>query len=658
MPKFLLLILVIFLPQVVLPQPRGESLSDRPVTEVDTTPAFIKTWRLVEDFTTMEDFTFDTAQNTFQIYNPLYRNSISNAYLGNLGLRGQNKLYFNDDPGTGFLFLQSYAPYLYTPEKNMYYNITKPFSMLEYYTSTGMQKEQKEEVFHGIHSQNVNPFINVGFDIKLVSSGGLYKNQQGKLSHFSLFGSRTGKDYTVHSGLHFNGLFAEENGGLQSDSIFMNSNTDEASYEVNLSDARSNTRSLNYQLTQRYRFGRMVEVEDTTSETGFREVRDKTSKTGSFIHTLKLERDYRLYTDDASGQVSGFYPDYFFNTSKTFDSTYFRNLSNTLQIMLDENPNRKNDFGARAFITHEWVRYAYNIRDSVFTATDTTVILSRKHQYGNVSVGASALHTVGTGWSWVFAGQFYPLGYKAGDLILRGKITKMFQGKKGESRIQIAGKMSLLEPDHFLNHYESNHYRWHNDFRKVKDIRGSLLLTNETFSLSAKANLSLVSGYMYFNEQALPAQHNPVISIIGFDVDKKFTLGPFHSDHRLVYHLNTNKDVVRIPDLSYYTSDYFSFYLVKNVLSLEMGFDLYYYTKYRGLAFAPSSGMFYAQEIREIGNYPYLNLFLTAKLKRTRFYLRWDHAYAGMIDKNYFHVLHFPTAGRVMRLGLSWTFYD
>ena len=499
----------------------------------------------------------------------------------------------------------------------------------------------------------------MGLDLRLINSGGMYANQLSKLTNFTFFGSRTGKDYSVHSGFHFNGINAEQNGGLQSDSIFINSNDEPNTYDVNLEDVNSRIRGLNYNFTQRYRFGKTEEVVDTTSLTGVRKLRDKTSKTGSFIHTLNFERNYRHFTDATSGSNPGFYPAYFIDPVGTFDSTYYRNLSNTFQIMLDENPNREKDFGARAFIAHDWVRYAHNIRpDSSFSGNDTIVTKSRKYQYSNVHVGASALHTVGGGWSWVFAGKFYPLGYKAGDIVLRGEITRMFQGNKGESRIQISGSLSTGEPDHFLKHYESNHYQWHNDFRKVKDIRGALLISNEAISLSARADLSLVSGYVYFNEQALPAQHNPVISIIGFDVDKKFRLGPFHSDHRLVYHLNTNKNVVRIPDLSYYTSDYFSFDLVKNVLHIEIGFDLYYYTRYRGLAYAPSSGMFYAQEIREIGNYPYGNLFLTAKLKRTRFFLRWDHVYAGQIEKNYFHVLHYPIPGKVMRIGLSWTFYD
>jgi hypothetical protein len=656
MKKICILFLVMIAPFTVYSQRPGTSAE---VAAADTAPAFVRTWSLVEDFTTMKDFQFDTMQTGFQIFHPVYRNSYSNAYLGNLGLQSKNNLYFNKEVQPGFLFMRPYISYLRTPESVMYYNITKPFTMLEYYTSASGEKEQREEIFHLLHTQNFNPFINLGIDLEMLSSGGPYLNQKGKVTNFTFFGSRTGKDYTVHTSFLYNGFNAQENGGLANDSVFMNTDQDPASYEVNLPEADSRIRGMNYQLTQRYRFGNLEEVVDTTSESGFRKLRSKTSKTGSIIHTLGFERAHRIYIDPSSGSNTDFYPVSYIDPVGTFDSSYYRNLSNTIQVMLDENPNREKDFGARAFLTHELVRYAHNTApDSSFTASDTIVSLDRFYQYGNVQIGASILHTVGTGWSWVFAGEFYPFGYKSGDIILRGEITKMIQGKNGESRIQVSGKMSTEEPDHFLRHYESNHYQWHNDLRKVKDIRGALQFSNEALSFDARADLSLVSGYMYFNEQAVPSQHNPVISIIGFEVNKNFKLGPFHSKHQLNYNLNTNKDVVRIPDLSYYTSDYFAFYLVKNVLKLEMGFDLYYYTKYRGLAFSPSSGMFYAQEIRDIGNYPYLNLFLTAKLKRTRFYLRWDHVYAGQIDKNYFHVLNYPTAGKVFRFGLSWTFYD
>jgi hypothetical protein len=168
----------------------------------------------------------------------------------------------------------------------------------------------------------------------------------------------------------------------------------------------------------------------------------------------------------------------------------------------------------------------------------------------------------------------------------------------------------------------------------------------------------LVSDLVYFNDSAMPVQHQPVVSVISGELRKDFKAGIFHSNHQINYQVSSDNNVIRIPNFSYYTSNFLGFVVVKNALTAEIGFDLYYYTKYRALAFSPSSGVFYNQDVQEIGNYPYLNLFLNAKLKRTRFYIKWDNPYAGLIKKNYFHVLAYPTRGKVVRFGLSWSFYD
>ncbi len=624
----------------------------------DTTHAFVKIWNLTEDFAVMRDKKIDTLKTQFQIYDPVFSHSIANDFLGNTGLQSQNKIYFNQEKQPEFFFMRPYIPYLYTPENNTYFNTTKPFTLLEYFSTAG-NKQKREDIFHAIHTQNLTPFLNLGFDIRLLSSAGLYSRQKAKVTNFNLFGSRTGHDYSFQTSFHVNNMSAEENGGIADDSIFYNENIDEKAYDIHLEDADSRIRSLMFHFTQRYRFGKEEQVADTTSETGFRRWRERTAKTGSLLHTIEYQRSYRLYRDDITGQNRDFYPAFFIDSMQTRDSTYFRSLRNTFQLMLDENPNRKNDFGARAFISHDWVRYAFNTAgDTVISDGDTSIMQHKYYQYHNVHLGASVLHTVGLGWDWVFAGRFFLLGYRAGDLILDGNITKKFQGRKGESRISILGKFSLQEADHFLNFYESNHFRWYNDLRKIKEIRGSLSVSNETIQLEAGAHLSLVTDLVYFTDSVTPAQHGGVVSLIGLDLHKHFSAGIFHSDHRMHYQLSSDNNVVRLPDLAYYTSNYISFTVVKNALTAQVGFDLYYYTRYRALAFAPSSGIFYNQDIRELGNYPYLNPFLTAKLKRTRFYLRYDHPYAGLIKKNYFHVLNYPMPGRVFRFGLSWTFYD
>ncbi len=657
MMRILSLLTALILPYLAFSQeiPEENLISER----TDTTKAFIKIWSLTEDFAVMRDKEIDTMKTQFQIYDPVFSNSIANAFLGNTGLQTQNLIYFNQEKRPGFFFMRPFTPYLYTPENNTYFNIIKPFTLLEY-SSTFGNKEKREDIFHAIHTQNLTPFLNVGFDIRLLSSGGLYSRQKAKLTNFNLFGSYTGHDYSFHSSFHVNNSSAEENGGIADDSIFFNENIDEKAYDIKLENADSRIKSLMFHFTQRYKFGKEEQVADTTSETGFRKWRDRTVKTGSLLHTLEYQRSHRLYTDEITDMNRDFYPNYFIDPNQTRDSTYFRSLRNTFQLMLDENPHRKNDFGARAFISHDWVRYAFNtVYDTLVSNGDTSVHRNHKYyQYNNVQLGATVMHTVGGGWDWIFDGRFYLIGYRAGDLNASGKITKEFQGKKGKSRISISGEFSLQEADHFLNFYESNHFRWYNDFRKIKDIRGSLQVSNEAIQLDAGAHLSLVSDLVYHTDSVMPAQHGGVISVIGLDLHKHFSAGIFHSDHQINYQLSSDNNVVRLPDLSYYTSNYISFTIVKNALTAQLGFDLYYYTRYRALALAPSSGMFYNQDIMELGNYPYLNPFLTAKLKRTRFYLRYDHPYAGLIKKRYFHVLNYPMPGRVFRFGLSWTFYD
>jgi hypothetical protein len=624
----------------------------------DTTPNFIRTWRMKEDFTVIEDYPMDTAQTGFQVSNPIYKISISQAFLGNLGLQTRDNLYFSRESEPDFFFLKPFAPYLYDPESTTFYNITVPFTLLEYFASTG-DRLKREETFHAIHTQNINPFINLGFDVRLLSSEGTYLRQKSKFNSASLFGSYTGHDYSLYATLHVNTQTAQENGGLKNDSLFIHSNKDERAYEVNLEEAESNMRNINFHYTHRYRFGKFEEIPDTTSETGFRRLRERTAKTGSFIHNLEFQRNYRLYKDRITDFNRDFYPDYFIHPEQTNDSAYFHSLSNMFQVMLDENPNRTNDFGARAFIEHDWVKYSFATpNDTNVVNGDTTFIRHRNYNYQDIHIGASFLHTVGEGWDWLARGRYYLIGYRAFDLILDGYISKTFKGKRGQSMIRIEGEFSFQEPDHFLKVYESNHYRWKNDFSKTKEYSGSLTLSNEAIRGLARFNFSLVNDLVYFDDSARPVQHRPVVSVLSGELKKDFEAGIFHSNHHLHYQVSSDNNVVRIPDLSYYTSNFIGFTVVKNALDAEIGFDFYYYTRYRALAFTPSTGVFHNQDVREIGNYPYLNVFVNAKLKRTRFYLRYDHAYAGLIKKEYFHVLHYPTRGRVFKFGLSWTFYD
>jgi hypothetical protein len=627
----------------------------------DTTAPIVRTWQLKDDYSRMADFSLDTLQTSFQIFNPVMKNSICNLYLGNMGLAAQTNYYFERVQDVRFLFLTSYKPYLVTASDNIYFNIRKPFTILEY-SSTGQNKERRGQMVRVFHSQNFNPFLNAGFDLRLSSSDGHFTNQKAKLTNARFFTSYIKGDISEHGSLAFNSFRINENGGIQSDSLFLETNYDERTYPVNMSDANSTSsiRNLNFQVTSRYRFGKDSVFQDTTATTGFRRLRDRTTKTGSFIHTIEYEHSKRLYKDYTSAMTSGFYDHFFIDPYGSKDSTFQRSLINTLQIMLDENPNRKNDFGARAFISHEWITYVYNkIPDTIVNSSnDTTIDLMTNRQFNNIYTGASLVHTVGEGWNWIFTGKIWLTGYRAGDILLTGEIDKFIRSRNGKTSIRVGGSMSTLEPSYYLEHYSSNHFKWENDFNKTKEIIAFVKIENEPYKFNLTGSISTVSDFVYLDTAALPAQYHSVLNVFAADLYKHFKLGPFHSIQHVIFQQPTNSSIIRIPNLTYYTSDFFAFSLAKKVLSIEIGFDLYYYTRYKGYAYMPSYGMFYHQDVRRIGNYPYVDAFLTAKLKRTRFFVKYDHVDSGLLGKDYFNVLHYPMPGGRFRWGLAWTFYD
>ena len=652
-----LIVLLILVNSIAVGQKKRSAGTDS--LTADTTAAIVRTWVLAEDNSLLKDFRLDTSKTGFQIYNPVYQNSISNSYLGNIGTPVKNNLLYWNEKTEEYLFLVPFVPYMYRHDNTVFYNVRRPYTLIGY-NQTVTSRLKREEGFHALHTQNVNPFFNFGAEVSLRTSEGQYLNQRARTVNYRGWLSYIKGDYSLHAGFNNNLFRINENGGLENDSLFRHTTGDERTYSTNLNDARSQIRNNDLQITQRYRFGKESAAGDTSSLKGIGRLRERTTKTGSLIHTIRYVRDWRMYEDDFSLSGPGFYNHFYNDSLTTSDSTFHRILSNTLQLMLDENPNRKTDFGAKIFVTHELTRYVFNKPvDTIFTADNDTIIddLVSRH-YNDISVGASLVHTVGKGWNWIFKGKTWLSGYRAGDILLSGEITKFIPGRKEPSFISVAGRFSLTEPDYYYQHFASNHFIWENDFSKIKELLATLDYNNPNLGLDVRAFYSVLTDYIYMDNDTMPAQFSKGMLLMGGVAREHLVLGPFNSIQTLAYQFASNRFVVRIPDIAYFTSTFMAFTLVKDVLTMEAGFDFYYNTSFSAYAFMPATGMFYNQDVCKLGNYPYLDAFITARLKRTRAFFKVEHPYAQMIGKNYFNVLHYPMPGMAIKFGLSWSFYD
>lgn len=149
------------------------------------------------------------------------------------------------------------------------------------------------------------------------------------------------------------------------------------------------------------------------------------------------------------------------------------------------------------------------------------------------------------------------------------------------------------------------------------------------------------------------------INLFTLQLSQDFKFGPLNWENQITYQKSSNEEVLPVPLLNIYTNLYFKF-KVARVLSVNLGADLRYFTKYKALDYSPALGQYTVQDNGEnnveIGNYPYVNVYANLHLKHTRFFIMMSHVNASAGE--YFLVPHYPLNGRVLRFGVSWNFFN
>ena len=78
-------------------------------------------------------------------------------------------------------------------------------------------------------------------------------------------------------------------------------------------------------------------------------------------------------------------------------------------------------------------------------------------------------------------------------------------------------------------------------------------------------------------------------------------------------------------------------------------------------AYTPAIQQFHLQPTDdrvEIGGYPIVNVYANLHLKRTRIFVAMYHINAGMGNAKSFLAPHYPLNSRMLKIGVSWNFYD
>ena len=595
----------------------------------------------------------DTLLDYYHLYHPVLKNAVTASYLGNYGLPYQNNDFFGRESGIDFLFSKTREAYLLTPDKIKYYNTRTPYTLLDY--SQSENKSSKNETrFNILHTQNVNPFLNFTFRYDQARSDGQYNYQNSKNNFLSVYSSYTGNKLQLHSGFISNSMQNNENGGLEDDSdIFKLGDLGGSEYlNVNLRRTTSKLSNSYFFATSEYRLGRIVRVQQEHESDEFDEAQGQTYRIFKplfgIIYSGQYQRHYKEFIENED-ITNTFFANTYFSDDYIKDSIRLNKISNVLQIKQYEDPDRKTSFGKRVFIGQEFVNVS---------SPGAFNYYRRQKRFSNVYVGGGIFRQTGDFWTWNAEGKIYLIGRNIGQTEFSGIISKPFTlFSDSLASISIRGDIQNRVADFFQEEFYSNHIFWKNNLKMEQNmtVRGSLNLTKRRIELGA--NYSLINNFIYYDTEGKPTQTSEELLIVSLFADKEFVYRNFHLRTKILYQKVSNQTYIHVPEFSAFVSTYYKF-IVSKVLYTQIGVDARYHTSYYGDVYNPSTGLFHLQQETKIGDFPYIDAYVSARLKRTSLFFKMMNIGTSFLDGAYFTTPHYPMPRATFRLGVAWNFYD
>jgi hypothetical protein len=614
-------------------------------------PKILKQWNLSSDFTEEVVISFDTVFSLFNHYRLTDKFSPLNATLGSYGLPFYQMNFFDRVTDPDKFLYSYYYPLMYQPEKYIFINTQVPFTELVW--TYGGPREMAEQTFRVRHSQNVNRFLNFGLIYDIVYNLGQYSYQRAEDKDFTFHGSYTGARYKVYFAAGLNNLTTNENGGIVDESQLKTLET--RNVEVNLGGldkAKSFLKNRNLFLVQRYTVGtKPAAAKDSTTAGNKKTFR----LSGTFSHIFILDGNRRTYSDNSP--FSGFYTSVYADSTQTFDSLFARSIKNTIRFDFTTDETRKFRFGGGVGIRNELFRYSQIVPTHDTLLADTSIW----RRNNNVLTGR-LYNNIGDKFRWVATGELFLSGYRAGDFNLNGVISKSFSSKKGVASWDIYGAITNKQPSFWIERWGSNHFEWHNNLNKEFRIDLGTSFSYPARNAELKLNYAIIDNYTDFDTLALPSQHTGGLSVASLYVRKDFRAWKFHLATDLLVQKSSNTEILDLPLLTTRTTGYFehlfNFKKTNGQLNTQIGAEVLYHTLYHPYSYMPATGRFYRQDKVQTGNYPFINVFLNIKLKRTRIFVMLDHVNSGFMGYDYYMIPTYPMNIRMFRYGIAWTFYD
>lgn len=623
-------------------------------------------WIITTPLGDRQKSTIDTLQYNYQRKSIPSLTSDAYATTGTLGSAGINMIFLDRAATTTFFFDDALSAILPSLKTFKFYNVYTPMTLLSY--NFGGNKQNHADRLNAVFAGNVNRNIGIGAFLDYNYCKGAYKDQALKDLSFGAsfyFNSHRYEAQAIY--WHFTNL-NKDNGGITDDLYITDpaqvqggiDKIEPKSIPTNLSTAQTRMRGQRAFMTHAFKLGYWSEeqVNDTLT-------RDVYIPVTKFIYSLDYQDRYHRFTNIDTDEAHKFWENHYLDPTKTNDNTHYWSLVNTVGVQLLEGFRKWAKFGISAYASLETRRMTQTNYERIEPSEEIAATLTPLPEgfkidprllQNRLSVGGSISKTKGDLIKYSANARFGLVGGVAGDIDLSGKVSSRFRMLGDTVDISAYGGFSNKSNSYFLNHYISNHFAWDNKFGKTRqyNVGGRLVIPWTRTVISA--GLRNLQNYVFFNTEALPEQYSGNVQVFALSLDQKLRFGIWNWNNTVTWQVSSNQDVIPLPALSVYSNMYLDFRAFK-VLNLQIGVDCDYYTHYYGYAYQPATMAFHIQHETKVGNYPFCNAYISAKLYKCRFYVLWSHFNQGWFGgRNYFSLPHYPLNPRCLQFGLCVDF--
>jgi hypothetical protein len=572
----------------------------------------------------------------FQKYTFLDKQSRFYAGLGNTGLAYKSLLYQPAYQDGFYLGINSFDSYTYRDQNTSYYVHRKPVTYLYY--ANGSKKEQ---LFRVVHSNKIANLITIGVDFYLVNSPGNYIRQKSDDKSVAVTAQYYTKDlrYGVIANYTHNKFIVFENGGIANDSVFEdNIESDRRLINVNLLTAQNLVKEAGIGMNQYFYLSKAPPAADSSGK------KKSLFHAGRLAYTFNYSRQIQVYTDQEPR--SAFYAPYdtILDTLKTDDSLHVETYENILSwsnLRLNDNPDQK-IFYLNLFLKNQYSEMSgYEPKRIFMLWIPGADAIIRPFKGSRIDFNGS--------WS---TGEFNDKGY-----MLDASIAQQFKkGEKDYGTLSLGLTRFTQDPGWIYQHYQSNHFRWDNNFLKQQFSRAGFSYTYKR--LRTGIDYWQVRNLTYLDTLARPHQFLGNTNIMAIYLYKDFKIGIWNLDNALIYQKASGNDVVRLPEFMANIAFYVTLPLFKNAAVLQPGLEFFYNTAYYADSYMPATRSFYLQDSKEIGNYIYADVYVNVMIKTFRFFLKYNHFNSSFSGRRYYMAPHYPLQDAAFKFGVSWNFYD